>query len=196
MSQLIDQYIAFRYPNWMDFAQYQCRVQHLEGWAEDLMNDIIIDLLKKPADKLEAMIARSTTKIVNNRPTTELDKFVLAMIRMNARSKFASFRKNTVGQKIINTHGGIVEVATFTEISQANTDTPDECTYNKKHCKRLDKMHLTNIARLTDAGYPEYIIQKYREHIIESKPLKTKTDRFIIESLTELLTSKQHILCL
>jgi len=70
-------YIAFRYPNWMDYARYQCRVQHLDEWAADLMNEIIVDLLRKPESKLTDLMSRQTRKIVNGEPTTELDKFVL-----------------------------------------------------------------------------------------------------------------------
>lgn len=194
MSPEISKYIAFRYPNWMDYARHQCRVQHLDGWADDLLNDMIADLLSKPEEKLADLISRPTRKIVNGQPTTELDKFMLKMIKMNAVSKYAAFRKNTVGQKIIAT-GATVEVATFTELNQT-MDMPDETTYNANRAAKLDRMHTLNINKLMNAGFPAWVIQKYREHYIESKPITTNKDRKIIESVTEVLTSKSRTLCL
>lgn len=187
-------YIAFRYPNWMDYARHQCRVQHLEGWECDLMNDIITDLMQKPEAKLTGLLQRQTKKIVNGEPTTDLDKFVLYMLKVNARSKFAAFRKNTVGQKIVTT-GAIVEVAKFTELS-TEADGPDECTYDAHRAAKLDRMHRQNIHRLTEAGYPATIIEKYKHYYIESRPAITKKDRAIIDSITLFLTTKQITLCL
>jgi len=183
------QYIAFRYPNWCDYARHHCKVQHLEGWADDLMAEIIDDLMRKPEAKITAMLSRTTKKIVNGEPTTELDKFVLAMIKMNARSQYASFRKNTIGQKIIRTHGNTVEVATFTEITPQN-DSVDECTYSKKHTNELDRMHTRNIKRLEQAGYPPEILDLYREHFIESTPSQSLRKRRAIALITEFLISK------
>lgn len=178
----------------MDYARHQCRVQHLQGWEEDLLNEMIADLLTKDEKKLNDMLSRTTKKTVNGQPTTELDKFVLKMIKMNATSKFTSFRKNTLGQKII-ANGQHVEVAQFTELT-AQADRPDESTYNAKRAKQLDRMHCTNISRLREAGYPAKVIEKYTEHFIESRPAKTANDKKIIESLTEFLTKKTNTLCL
>lgn len=187
--QTLRQYITFRLPNWTDYARHQCKVQHLEGWEDDLMCEIIDDLLRKPEAKINEMLNRETRKIVNGQPTTELDKFVLAMIKMNARSRFASFRKNTVGQKIIRTHGQTVEVATFTELT-TQTDTPDECTYNHKHAKQLDHMHRRNIDRLERAGYPHEIIDLYREHFMENNPAISFRRKKAIILITEFLINK------
>lgn len=173
MNAIITAYIAFRYPNWMDYAHHQCRVHKLESWECDLMNDIIADLMSKPESKLADLMSRETRKIVNGRPTTELDKFVLFMIKQNARSKFASFRKNTVGQKIITT-GACVEVATFCELSEA-TDPIDETTYNAERAQRLDRMHTRNIKLLKRFGYSAEAIEMYIKHYIEGrKPTKSE----------------------
>jgi len=191
MHASIKAYIAFRYPNWSDYARHHCRVQHLEGWECDLMNDIVNDLMHKPETKLADLMSRETRKIVNGRPTTELDKFVLAMIKMNARSKFASFRKNTVGQKIITT-GENVEVVTFCELDN-KIDFPESETYDNNRATKLDKMHVQNIERLHAAYFSEQIIKIYKKHFIESEILKSEKEKTIIESITKFLTKKETI---
>lgn len=187
MTESITAYIGFRYHNWMDYARHQCRVQHLEGWECDLMNDIIVDLMRKPESKLADLMSRETRKIVNGRPTTELDKFVLTMIKCNAQSHFASFRKNTVGQKIIATHGRNVEVAIFSELT-VDSDKPDECTYSEEKAIKLDRMHIRNIKLLHAAGYSYDAINVYIKHFIDSLPL-TKTNKIQLTKIKKFLTT-------
>lgn len=175
----IADYITFRLPNWTDYARHQCKVQHLEGWADDLVNEIVIDLLRKPAEKTAGMLARETRKIVNGRPTTELDKFVLTMIKTNARSHFASFRKNTVGQKIISEYGPNVEVATFCELSYQH-DEADESTYNTDRCRKLDSMHARNIRLMQKSGFRPEAIELYVRHFMYGQKVpKRQTDELL-----------------
>lgn len=194
-SEKIREYIGFRYPNWCDYARHHARLQQLTGWEYDLINDIIADLLKKPEIKLADMMGRVTRKIVNGKPTTELDKFVLAMIKMNARSQFAAFRKNTIGHKIICTRGSVVEVATFSEFSN-QLDAEDEPTYNETHTNQLDKMHLLNIHRLEYAGYPLPVLRIYRRHFIENEQMRTKAEKDTIIKIQVFLISKTQTICL
>ena len=191
MSELINAYISFRYPNWTDYARHQCKVQHLEGWADDLMNDIIADLLKKPEMKIEGMISRITKKIVNGRPTTELDKFVLTMIKINAQSHFASFRKNTVGQKILAAGPAGVEVATFCELTP-NIDEIDECTYSRAHANKLDRMHLKNIEILELYGYSKEVLGIYVRHFMQSEPARSERQKKIVKQITTFLTENSY----
>jgi len=163
----------------------------LEGWADDLINEIVIDLLRKPADKTAGMLARQTKKIINGRPTTELDKFVLTMIKTNARSHFASFRKNTVGQKIIGEYGPNVEVATFCEITYQH-DTADESGYDTARANRLDTMHQRNMVLLHDWGYSREVCQIYIRHFIQSEPMKSARQKMIINEIMNFLTQQKN----
>lgn len=184
-------YITFRLPNWTDYARHQCKVQHLEGWADDLINEIVIDLLRKPAEKTAGMLARETRKIVNGRPTTELDKFVLTMIKTNARSHFASFRKNTVGQKIIGEYGPNVEVATFCELGYQH-DAADDSTYDDERAAKLDRMHAINIQRLKAWGYSREVLNWYMRHFMQSEPARTQRQKMIINEITNFLIQQKH----
>lgn len=189
MNASITAYIGFRYPNWMDYARHQCRVQHLEGWECDLMNDIVADLMRKPETKLADLMSRETRKIVNGQPTTELDKFVLSMIKCNAQSRFASFRKNTVGQKIIGTHGRMVEVATFFELP-SNYDEIDEAIYDDEVCQKMDLMHDENISILEDFGFTSEVIEVYKSYFILSTKPKTKKEKKIIDRIINHLDKR------
>jgi hypothetical protein len=188
MNASITAYIGFRYPNWMDYARHQCRVQHLEGWECDLMNDIIADLMGKPECKLADLMSRPTRKIVNGQPTTELDKFVLTMIKCNAQSRFASFRKNTVGQKIIGTHGKFVEVASFCELSEAS-DSIDDSTYNAERAKKLDRMHFRNLKLLKQQGYSCEAIETYIKHYIDGQKVSKRQQSDLLNIQNYLSTN-------
>lgn len=187
----LSEYITFRLPNWTDYARHQCKVQHLEGWAEDLIQEIVLEILRKPKEKIETMLRAETRKILNGRPTTELDKFVLTMIKTNARSHFASFRKNTIGQKIISAYGPSVEVATFCEIT-TQADTEDETTYDTAHVQQLDRMHACNLLKLKIWGYSPEVIEVYRIHFIEASPPATKRQKMIINEIINHLKYNEN----
>lgn len=170
----IRNYISFRYPNWLDYAKYQARVNHFDGWGEDLLNDVVCDLLKKPEEKLLQMLQKQTKKIVNGVPTTELDKFVLKMIKLNATSSVAPFRKNTLGNKIISRANGEIKTATTTELN--GHDCNDEA-YDPSLNKKLDAMHDTNIWRLRKNGFTRPAIDLYRRHFIRGRPINHFSER-------------------
>ncbi|WP_159523763.1 hypothetical protein [Sunxiuqinia indica] len=164
----IKKYIAFRYPNWLDYARHMSRVHRFESWAEDLLNDVILDLLRKPEDKLMYMLGNTTKKIVNNAPTTELDKFVLKMIQLNACSQVAPFRKNTLGQKVIARHRNKVDVQRSVELNGYDAATEE---YNAERAQRIDHMHARNIRLMKEAGYTADAIQLYEHHYIKGQPI-------------------------
>lgn len=165
----LNNYISFRYPNWLDYANYQARVHKFDGWAEDLLNDVILDLLGKNKDFLNGLMERKTRKIVNGKPTTELDKFVLRMLHLNAFSPVAPFRKNTMGNKIIaRGPGNQVQVKYNTELN--NTDREDETYCDELNC-RLDAMHARNLHRLKRNGFNNDAVLLYHQHFIFNAPL-------------------------
>lgn len=163
----LNKYIEFRYSNWLDFANHLSRVHYFNGWADDLLNDVIIDLLKKDLNRLLGMLSRKTKKIVNGQPTTELDKFVLSMLRTMAFSAGAPFRKNTLGQKIIHRSGNKVTIRQQCEINSA--DIIDEC-YDETLNTKLDEMHAKNITRLKNNGFTNASLRQYRSHFIRGRP--------------------------
>jgi hypothetical protein len=182
----IRDYISLRYPNWLDYARYQARVNNFEGWEEDLLNDVVCDLMKKDEAKLLEMLHRQTKKIVNGVPTTELDKFVLKMLKLNATSTVAPFRKNTLGNKIISRENG--EIKTMHRAELNGHDCHDE-EYDPELNYRLDAMHDANIWRLRKNGYTRPALDLYRRHFIRGAALEkfTETEQDAIQRIRQFL---------
>src|SRR5690554_740044 len=115
------------------------RVHHFSGWGEGLLQDVVCELLIKPYDKFQGMLTTTTKKVVNGTPTTELDKFVLKMMNINATSPVAPFRKNTLGKKVISRAGGKIKTANLTELN--GYDMADEVADMGLNAK-IEKMHV------------------------------------------------------
>lgn len=169
----IREYIAYRYQNWLDYASHMARVHNFEGWQEDLLNDIICDLLSKPQDKLDTMLSAKTKKIVNGTPTTELDKFVLSMLKMNACSAVAPFRKNTLGQKIVSRAGKKIIACHHVQLN--GYDAIEE-EYSTSKNDKLERMHKINIQRLQKNGFNEKAVEIYKRHFVGSEKEASFTD--------------------
>jgi hypothetical protein len=190
----IRSYIAYRYPNWLDYARHMARVHRFEGWEEDLLNDVICDLLTKPEAKLQEMLDAHTTRLVNGTPTTELDKFVLKMLNMNATSPVAPFRKNTLGNKVISRADGKIQTAQKTCLN--GFDTTDE-DYDPELNTRLDRMHNNNIHRLRVNGFNAGAVQVYRVHFIRGTAAEqlTETEQAALQIIKQfLIHSKKTLL--
>lgn len=189
----LNKYITFRYQNWLDYATHMARVHRFEGWETDLLNDCLIELLKKDRELLLGLLSRKTRKIVNGKPTTELDKFFLKIMHLNAFSPVAPFRKNTLGNKIINRHKNRVETAKKTELK--GHDIPDE-DYNMEINNKLDTMHACNINRLGNNGFDTAAIKIYTSHFIHCKPLKqyTESEQEDIKQIRNFLSNTQKTL--
>lgn len=190
----VKRYINKRYNNWLDFAKHMAKIHQFDGMADDLLHDVIIDILNKDTEKIRGLFARKTTKIIDGEPTTELDKFVLRMLRVNAFSPVAPFRKNTLGHKIINRAGkNCVETVKLIELN--GTDRIDE-TYNPERFDRLDQMHSANLDRLARNGFNRGARELYILHFIQSKPQAefTQAQREGLTSITRFLATMQKTL--
>lgn len=187
----LKKYIAFRYCNWLDYARQMAKENHFTGMEDDLLHDVLIDVLNKNQEKIKGMFERKTTMLVNGEPTTELDKFILRMLKVNAFSPVAPFRKNTLGHKVLKiTDKTHVETATLVELN--GTDCIDE-VYNEEQFTKLDRMHRANLARLKRNGFNRVAAETYILHFIQSKPAPelTETQREILAGLQKFLTNTQ-----
>lgn len=183
------QYILFRYENWHDYARHVALVHHFEGWEDDLLNDVICDLLQKDPDKLNELYTRRTKMYVNGKQTTELDKFVLKMLKINASSPVAPFRKNILGKKIINRSGKSVEVQQSVKLNGIDKN---EDPYNYEDDSKMEAFHSRNISKLQNAGFCPSAQELYERYFIhntkiyeltqdENEQLK-KVARFLTEN--------------
>lgn len=85
-STLIENYITKRYERWLDYAEYHCDVAGMPDEAIDVLNEVLCDLLQKDNARLERLLNAKKNGY------TELDFFVLRMIKLNATSDTSPYR--------------------------------------------------------------------------------------------------------
>lgn len=85
-SEVVNKYIAKRYDRWLDYSRYHCSLAGIDGEAFDVLNEVLCSLLQKD----EKMLIRLLDTYKNG--YTELDFFVLKMIKLNATSSTSPYR--------------------------------------------------------------------------------------------------------
>lgn len=85
-TEEINKYVQKRYERWLDYASYQCSCVGIADEAIDVLNEVLLDLLQKPEDKLISLLTSKSGQY------TELDYFVLRMIKLNATSDTSPYR--------------------------------------------------------------------------------------------------------
>ena len=85
-TEEINKYIQKRYDRWLDYASYHCSCAGIGDEAIDVLNEVLLDLLQKPEVKLIGLLHKKSGQY------TELDYFVLRMIKLNATSPTSPYR--------------------------------------------------------------------------------------------------------
>lgn len=85
-STAVNNYIAKRYDRWLDYASYHCGLVGISDEAHDVLNEVLFSLLQKSDRLLEKLL--STKK----NGYTELDFFVLRMIKLNVTSPTSPYQ--------------------------------------------------------------------------------------------------------
>lgn len=86
LSKEIEKYIGKRYERWLDYARYHCGLCGIVDESEDVLNEVVLSLLKKSETKLEVLFASKKGQY------TELDFYVLRMIKLNASSPTSPYQ--------------------------------------------------------------------------------------------------------
>ena len=86
MNKEIEMYIEKRYERWFDYASYHCSCAGIDDEVQDVLHEVLCDLLNKPAEKLLELLHKKSGQY------TELDFFVLRMIKLNAISPTSPYR--------------------------------------------------------------------------------------------------------
>ena len=81
-SALVEKYIGRRYERWLDYAVYHCGLAGIPDEA----NEVLCSLLQKDDVKLQQLLSAKKNGY------SELDFFVLKMIRLNATSETSPYR--------------------------------------------------------------------------------------------------------
>ena len=85
-TEEINNYIKKRYERWLDYSNYHCSCAGIEDESIDVLNEVLCDLLQKPKEKLSGLLHKKSGQY------TELDYFVLRMIKLNATSPTSPYR--------------------------------------------------------------------------------------------------------
>nr|DAJ26557.1 MAG TPA: hypothetical protein [Caudoviricetes sp.] len=86
VSTKVEKYISKRYERWLDYASYHCEQAGMPEEACDVLNEVLCSLLQKDNCKLEQLLS------IKKNGYTELDFFVLKMIKLNATSDTSPYR--------------------------------------------------------------------------------------------------------
>lgn len=86
VSMRVEKYIGKRYERWLDYASYHCVLAGMPEEARDVLNEVLCSLLQKEQSRLEQLLS------VKKNGYTELDFFVLKMIKLNATSDTSPYR--------------------------------------------------------------------------------------------------------
>lgn len=82
----INNYIAKRYARWLDYAIYHCGLVGIADEANDVLNEVLCSLLTKNSEYLLRMLHSRKNGY------TELDFFVLKMIKLNVTSPTSPYQ--------------------------------------------------------------------------------------------------------
>ena len=85
-SEAVNNYITKRYERWLDYSLYQCGLAGISDEATDVLNEVICSLLQKQSKLLDKLLDTKKNGY------TELDFFVLKMIKLNASSPTSQYR--------------------------------------------------------------------------------------------------------
>ena len=86
MQTTINKYITERYPRWLDHAEYHCSLKGISDEAIDILNEVMVDLLKKDIRKLTSLYIEQKDKYRG------LDFYVLRMIKLNVYSPTSPYQ--------------------------------------------------------------------------------------------------------
>ena len=84
-SEAVNNYITKRYERWLDYSLYHCGLAGISDEATDVLNEVICSLLQKQSKLLDKLLDTKKNGY------TELDFFVLKMIKLNASSPTSQY---------------------------------------------------------------------------------------------------------
>ena len=84
----VKQYVTARYPRWEDFSKYTCEKAGIPDESIDVLNEVVIYLLKKDENNLIRMCRTKS----NCGKYMEIDILVLGMIRLNVFSPTSPYQ--------------------------------------------------------------------------------------------------------
>ena len=85
-SEVVNKYIAKRYDRWLDYSKYFSTQAGISDEAVDILNEVLCMLLQKNQEYVQNLYEAKNEKY------TELDFYVLKMIRLNITSPTSPYQ--------------------------------------------------------------------------------------------------------
>jgi hypothetical protein len=85
-SEAVNKYIRERYKRWLDYAAYHCSLVGMDDEACDVLNEVLCMLLNKDESYLDSLLSSRKGGY------TELDFYILQMIKLNITSDTSPYR--------------------------------------------------------------------------------------------------------
>lgn len=85
-SEALNSYITKRYDRWLDYAKYHCSLAGMDGEAIDVLNEVLCMLLQKNNEVVSRLMEAKQGQY------TELDFYILQMIKLNITSDTSPYR--------------------------------------------------------------------------------------------------------
>lgn len=118
MDKQIDNYIKKRYERWLDYSTYHCTAAGMPTESVDVLNEVLLSLLQKSEEKLLSLLNAKKNQY------TELDFYVLRMIKLNATSDTSPYRAKYKGiQADENVDFTLMDIEDYSD------DEPDRAAY-------------------------------------------------------------------
>jgi len=86
MTPEISKYINSRYRRWLDYAKYHASMAGIPDQDNDVLHVVLVSLLDKNQDKINELFDKKSGQY------TELDYYVLKMIKLNCHSMTSPYR--------------------------------------------------------------------------------------------------------
>lgn len=85
-NEVLSKYIEKRYERWLDYAKYHCSLAGMAGEEIDVLNEVLAMLLEKSEAYVLKLLESKQGKY------TELDFYILQMIKLNVTSDTSPYR--------------------------------------------------------------------------------------------------------
>lgn len=102
----VKRYANERYPRWLDHAQYHCIQQGIPDEANDVLNEVLASIFAKDEDYVIKLYSKPG-KGKKGEVYTELDFYVLRMIRLNSYSPTSPYQSKYKKIKKLKISDGI-----------------------------------------------------------------------------------------
>ncbi len=172
----INIYVTKRYERWLDYAKYHCGLAGIVDESEDVLNEVILSLLQKTDEKLTELFSAKSGQY------TELDYYVLRMIKLNASSPTSPYQCK---YKAIPVDKNIE--FTQLEIADYGDDETDRSGYI------LDRMHEIR-EMIEELGFSEEAMAIFEFRFFQDGEFKDWDGDMAIKKLYDMYSKIVHVI--